>query len=161
MMTMQRRVIQILCWIAGGVIVITAVLWLYDFKGSTLVIPDTRHQTLIMLRSDPTGLRIALTPYPGSSKPPSVWNLNLRLVDLQVQTYATRRAWFLRVPHAAVIAILSLMLLARKVGLRRKRERRERLGLCHSCGYDLRASPERCPECGMAVEKSGIHEFSE
>ena len=30
----------------------------------------------------------------------------------------------------------------------RRRRKRKRLGLCIKCGYDLRGSQERCPECG-------------
>ena len=53
----------------------------------------------------------------------------------------------LMVPHW-MLALAAAVLPA--FWLRRHRRHLGRLtrGLCPACGYDLRASPERCPECG-------------
>jgi hypothetical protein len=63
----------------------------------------------------------------------------------EYRTYqASAPCWFLQ--------LMTLILPVAWLVKRRLRLQRERKGQCRRCGYDLRATPERCPECGMDAE---------
>jgi hypothetical protein len=62
-----------------------------------------------------------------------------------------------RVPHWFISLLLfaPFVLLAVRKAQRRRGQLRQSAGLCPGCGYDLRATPSRCPECGTGVVQEG------
>jgi hypothetical protein len=95
------------------------------------------------------GSRITVTadPISGNIQHGFLWmNLNggaLSTPTVRVQLTcqaAGAPMWILGVPLLAPFMVMLVR--------NRRSVRRRRAGLCIQCGYDLRASPERCPECG-------------
>jgi hypothetical protein len=66
--------------------------------------------------------------------------------------------WGLRANHWMFAAAFCILPLSIALGFIRKRVRdllRQRGGKCPSCGYDLCATPDRCPECGAVPKAKG------
>jgi hypothetical protein len=98
------------------------------FDGKTMrsrsVFPGVNYDTGTGTVSDPALPNVATTPVRGSFVV-IVW------------------AWPLAITLALAGPLLAIA--GRRWAIRRQRRAK---GLCLSCGYDLRASPDRCPECG-------------
>lgn len=55
--------------------------------------------------------------------------------------------WIIVLPYVYLVLIIGSLLIG-NVAMRIWRRRLGRIGCCNYCGYDLRATPDRCPECG-------------
>lgn len=75
--------------------------------------------------------------------------VTVRTWDRTTQTKPIDTKWTVVVPHGFPV-LLTAILPAAWAGALLRRRRRKAHGLCLACGYDLRASSNRCPECGAA-----------
>jgi hypothetical protein len=88
-----------------------------------------------------------------SGQPHTYWWLGFYLRPTYYQPPFGENAgcWFTTVglPFYALFAATAALPAFRLRAALRRRSRTRR-GLCAGCGYDLRATPQRCPECGAA-----------
>ena len=75
--------------------------------------------------------------------------LGVELV-VAVDTAGKTESWLLCVPGAYLVAITAVAPAVWLATWLRRRRRKGR-GYCQGCGYDLRATPGRCPECGTTA----------
>jgi hypothetical protein len=68
-------------------------------------------------------------------------------------TYGTQRRFWIA-PGWMLLLPLAAAGLCRKAWVNHRSRERQGNQLCRHCGYDLRATPDRCPECGTPANEA-------
>ncbi len=66
---------------------------------------------------------------------------------------STPKLWYTTVPLWMATSFFATILASIYCVPLHRRRKRQKLGLCLKCGYDLRGSKGRCPECGQEFQK--------
>jgi hypothetical protein len=109
----------------------------FDWQVVPLWFRETRTQEA---QSGSWGLHYGTYPHEHRARSGRIWNR-------MGFNYMFQLAWYLEVPDWLLVGLFAASPIA-KGYLYRRRRRRSHHGMCPFCGYDLRATPDRCPECG-------------
>jgi len=90
-----------------------------------------------------------------ANNPIARWGVKWQDLSVAGQCWGGRlfiRHWLILLVSIVIAAFASLPYIT----IDRRRSWRLKHGLCLKCGYDLRATPDRCPECGTVPPKAAI-----
>jgi hypothetical protein len=173
-----KRFVSILCGFSLLLFVATSVMWVRSYKHADVVYHRGEKWETWSMASKWGALVIGHREYDGlDATDQGGWHcysgsgFSIRLPYGQVQwsfwgfsashvtgsvppPYAfTFKDRYFSFPFWLLFAICGILPAYKFVGFRQRRTKRQRvkLGLCSACGYDLRSSKERCPECGTAI----------
>jgi hypothetical protein len=96
--------------------------------------------------------------YDGTIGWPSQWVAPTDPNWFQVSGYRVDFPRTILVVACSVIWVPWLLWVVHNQGRNKRRRWRSEHGLCAECGYDMRATPGRCPECGAAVASKSVSE---
>ena len=158
---MKRRLLNLLAAVSLVLCVATAALWVRSERDyldiwhcrDGLGIASCRGRIQLMLESNPSGRayepprQLGDSFLAGESLVLTVSSYHGRRLDLRLDWRSIKQGYVVMFPHWLLLVAFAVPATpAFFVELARRRRRKS--GCCASCGYDLRATPERCPECG-------------
>jgi hypothetical protein len=148
---MRRRLFNLATAVSLVLCVATVVLWArchIGVHGDVINVDRDGDGSYDTYFASQAGVLVwAWHPQPGPSQPNYSWRIGGFIF------YAGPNLWgggYFRewaVPHWFLIALTGITPAFWLVA----RTRRPPKGICSTCGYDLRATPERCPECGTVA----------
>jgi hypothetical protein len=141
MRQVRRRLFNVLAVVSMVLCVIIGYEWLRSYGPKYTVIFIDRGRLGLMLTDNAPSPTIA----PTFDDTPN----QQRALGFVYETWGRSHLEFLLVgiPFYALMTLAALLPLSWLVAARKRRHLSQRL-LCRHCGYDLRATPDRCPECG-------------
>jgi hypothetical protein len=170
---LRRHLLNLLTFSSLLLCVATTVLWVRSYEGCDALVQPGAAGDRVCVTSEFGVVVVEVEgPVRGAVLPgweyfqsplPRRWPV--RAGRFGFEAYRSGVTHFVRLPPSAVhgvalphwCLVLSFAALPARWLVARRREvaarRRADAGLCARCGYDLRASPSQCPECGLSPLK--------